>query len=258
MNPAPTLPGVQKLLDVVQRLRSPEGCPWDREQTLDTLRQYLIEESYEVIDALDSGDPEKHKEELGDVLLQVALHAQIRQEESLFNFDNVASTLAEKLIRRHPHVFGNTEAKDSQAVLKNWESIKAKERKGSVMDGVPKHLPALQKAQRVQSRATRVGFDWTKAEEVLDKVEEEIREIREAMADRNKEHSREEIGDLLFALVNLCRFLDVQAEEALQAAIAKFIKRFRGMEELLSKENREPSSCTLEELESLWQQVKKK
>lgn len=250
--------GIDRLLDVVDRLRDEGGCPWDREQTLRTLKPYLIEEAYELLDAIDSGDATRHAEELGDVLLQVVLQSRIRKEEGEFNFDDVAGRLADKLVRRHPHVFGDIVVTDAAHVLKNWEAIKAGEQgKGrSVIEGVPRHLPALQKAQRVQSRAARVGFDWERAAEVLDKVQEEIREIREAVDTGESPAIKEELGDLFFSLVNFCRFHSVDAEEALQEAVAKFRRRFQDVERRVREEGRTPSDCALAELEAHWQAVK--
>lgn len=250
--------GIDRLLGVVDRLRDEGGCPWDREQTLRSLKPYLIEEAYELLDAIDSGDAARHAEELGDVLLQVVLQARIRKEEGAFGFDDVAGRLADKLVRRHPHVFGDVIAGDADRVLRNWEAIKAGERgKGrSVIEGVPRHLPALQKAQRVQSRASRVGFDWERAAEVLDKVEEEIREIREAADEGGRPGIKDEIGDLFFSLVNLCRFHAVDAEEALQEAVEKFRRRFQDVERRVRAEGRTPADCALHELEAHWRAAK--
>ncbi len=252
------LPGTRRLLDVVARLRGEDGCPWDREQTLETLKPYLVEESYELIDAVDSGDPAKHHEELGDVLLQVALHSRIREEEGRFGFDDVANSLADKLVRRHPHVFADAVVAGTEHVLQNWERIKAEEREGegSTLGGVPRHLPALQKAQRVQSRAARVGFDWPDATGALDKIEEEIAEIREELGTGRREAIRDEMGDLFFALVNLSRFMGDEAEETLNAATAKFTQRFEKMEQLLRESGREFEDCTLAEMEERWEVAK--
>ena len=247
--------GIARLLDTVRTLRSDNGCPWDREQTLKTLKQYLIEESYEVVDAIDDGDVDLHCEELGDVLLQVVLHSQIREEEGEFEFDEVANRLADKLIRRHPHVFGDKDAPTAEAVLKNWEQIKAEERgktKKTIFDGVPRHLPALQKAQRIQSRASRLGFDWSEVADVLGKVDEELAEVRAALKSGKQEDIEEEIGDLLFSVANLCRFVDVVGEQALEKCNRKFMKRFTEWEELIKAEGKDAASCTLEEMEVHW------
>ena len=244
--------GIHKLLDTVARLRSENGCPWDREQTLETLKQYLIEESYEVIDAIDSGSVDLHCEELGDVLLQVALQAEIRREQGEFDFDDVAERLAEKLIRRHPHVFGSVEANTSEEVLKNWEEIKAEERvntKKTIFDSIARHLPALQKAQRIQSKASRVGFDWSAVADVIAKVDEEMGEMKGAISAGTKEEIEEEIGDLLFSIANLCRFVDVVGEHALEKCNSKFIRRFSSMEKRIQAEGKDLSACSLEEME---------
>lgn len=249
--------GMDRLLHVVDRLRGENGCPWDREQTLDTLKQYLIEECYEVIDALDSGSVDEHMEELGDVLLHIALHARIRKEEGSFSFNDVANGIADKLVRRHPHVFGDVRVSGSGQVLQNWEAIKVTEKKEpSVLHGVPRHLPSLQKAQRVQSRVSRVGFDWAGAEDVLLKIDEELAETREAIAGGNSDEIMEEIGDLLFAVVNLSRFQKINAEEALHATVAKFTRRFKEVERRLRDEGRKVEDSSLDEMEAHWQSVK--
>ena len=254
--------GVTRLLDVVNRLRGEGGCPWDREQTLESLKRYLIEESYEVLDAVDSGDPAKHKEELGDVLLQVALHARIRQEQGAFTFDDVADALADKLIRRHPHVFADVKVEDSGQVLRNWEVIKAGEREqnggGSALDGVPRHLPALQKAAQVQSRAARAGFDWEHVRDVAAKVDEELAELREAMAHGDAARITEEVGDVLFSVVNLCRFLHVHPEEALEKTTARFAARFREVERSVAEQGRRIKDCSSAELDACWEAAKAK
>jgi tetrapyrrole methylase family protein/MazG family protein len=251
--------GIDRLLDVVKRLRGEGGCPWDREQTLDSLKPYLIEESYETLDALESGDPARHAEELGDVLLQIVLHAQIRTEEGAFTFDDLAHRLADKLIRRHPHVFGDVQVSGSREVLRNWETIKAREKKPaeSILDGVPRHLPALQRAQRMQSRASRVGFDWARTEDVVEKVEEELAEVRKTLDAGDENRTAEEIGDLLFAVVNLSRFLGIHAEQALDGTIAKFLKRFRKVEQRVREAGRGLGDCDLAEMDAHWEAVKR-
>lgn len=256
----PGTDGLTRLLGIVEELRGPDGCPWDREQTLDTLKQYLIEESYETIDAIDSGDPDKHMEELGDVLLQIVLHSQIRTEEGGFCFDDVASAVADKLIRRHPHVFGDTKVSGSDQVLENWEAIKSKESSDgyrSLFEGIPRHLPALQKAQRVQSRASRVGFDWSDVADVLAKVQEELEETKQAIRGDDKEEIRNEIGDLLFAVVNLCRFQETRAEEALEGTVRKFIQRLQEVERRLNESGRNINDCALEEMDTIWEDIKR-
>jgi tetrapyrrole methylase family protein / MazG family protein len=253
--------GVNRLLSVVARLRGDDGCPWDREQTLDSLKPYLVEECYELIDAIDSGDVDQHMDELGDVLLQVALQSQIRSEEGAFDFDAVANRLAEKLIRRHPHVFADVVAETPADVIRNWEAIKVAEKGGdkprSVVDGIPRHLPSLQRAQRVQVRAARVGFDWDDVSDVICKVEEELAETREALAAGDAAHLKEELGDLLFATVNLSRFQEINAEEALEGAVKKFAARFGEVERRIHDSGRSLNDCTLEEMDAEWDNVKR-
>ena len=241
-------------------LRSEKGCPWDREQNLQTLKQYLVEESYEVLDAIDSGDRSKLVDELGDLLLQVVFQAQICNEEGSFTFDDVARAISEKLIRRHPHVFGEVKVSGSADVLRNWEKIKRTEKDGeprSAVAGIPRHLPALYKAQQVQKRAARVGFDWEAVYQVVEKLDEEVGEVKQAIASKDSKHVREEIGDLLFAVVNLSRFLGHNAEEALDETIAKFIRRFQGIEKRLHAKGRKMTDCKLDELDAIWNDMKK-
>ena len=247
------------LLDIMHLLRSPEGCPWDREQTLESLKKNLIEETYEVLDAIDSGDRSLLREELGDLLLQVVFQSQICKEEGAFQFDDVAQAIADKLVRRHPHVFGDAKAGTADEVLKNWEAIKRMEKGDKprpTLSGVPRSLPALHKAQQVQSRAARVGFDWSEVSDVLAKIEEELGEIRMAMAEESGERVRDEIGDLLFAVVNLTRFMGHEAEEVLNQTISKFTRRFEYIEEQVHASGRNLPDCTLEEMEALWQEAK--
>ena len=270
---------INRLLKIMAKMRAPGGCPWDREQTLGMLKQYLIEECYEVIDAIDSGDPDKHAEELGDLLLQVVFQAQIMKEKGKFDFNDVVKKICEKLIRRHPHVFGNPYAKgvanrgvktmSSEEVLRNWEKIKMREKKAvqkkghsvgikpSVVDGLPRHLPALHKAHQFQQRVARVGFDWTDVHDVILKIEEELGEVKKALAKGDERHVRAEVGDLLFAVVNLCRFQKMHAEEVLQDAIVKFSKRFQAVERRVHADGREITECTLTELDKHWEAVKK-
>jgi tetrapyrrole methylase family protein/MazG family protein len=255
------LTGIQKLVAVMKQLRAPGGCPWDREQTLHSLKPCLLEETYELLDAIDKNDVTLHREELGDVLLQVVFQCAIREEEELFSFDDVATTLAEKLIRRHPHVFGDSAVSSSHEVLKNWESIKQTEKadkpKHSALDGVPHALPALLKAQRVQAKASRVGFDWQDASGAIEKIEEELQELHTAVEEGKQTEIEEETGDLLFSVVNYCRFIHVDAESALSASTQKFAKRFREVERLAKERNLEMKACTLAELDALWDEVKR-
>ena len=253
---------VARLLAIMRKLRSPQGCPWDREQTHASIKPNLIEESYETLDAIDSGDPHKLKEELGDVLLQVVFHAQMADEAGQFNFDDVARVLCGKLERRHPHVFGAVKVSGSREVLKNWEAIKRGEKMvqqefPSVVADIPRHLPALLKAEQVQRKAARVGFDWKSVAPVAAKVEEELTEVRHAVARRKPAEIREELGDLLFAVVNLGRFLGHSAEEALDGTVRKFVRRFQEIERRLHAQGREMTKCSLAELDALWEQIKR-
>ncbi|MCF6094693.1 nucleoside triphosphate pyrophosphohydrolase [Microaerobacter geothermalis] len=249
------------LKGIVSILRSPEGCPWDREQTHKSLKKYLLEEAYEVLEAIDDEDDESLVEELGDLLLQVMLHAQIAEENGYFSIEDVIFHLNKKLIRRHPHVFSIQKVRDSEEVVSNWDAIKAlekTEKEGqpplSVLDGIPKGLPALMDAIKLQKRAAKVGFDWEREEEVLAKVNEEFTELIQA---NTQEEKMEEFGDLLFALVNLARFLHIDPEEALMMTNRKFRQRFRYIEKRLSQGSKEWKDTNLEEMELLWQEAKK-
>lgn len=257
----------EELVSVMARLRAPDGCPWDREQDHVTLKPYLLEEAYEVLEAVDAGDDDALCAELGDVLLQVVFHAQVATDEDRFTVDDVCRAITDKLRRRHPHVFGDLEVDDAEQVVTNWDAIKRAERTGdgpppSALDGVPKVLPALQRALRVQERARRVGFDWERVDGPLDKVAEEFDELRSAwqQVDADDAATRapveEEFGDLLFALVNTARFLQVQPEEALRAAVGKFERRFRRVEESFREAGQEMSAASLEEMDAVWNTVK--
>ncbi len=254
----------EELVDVMKRLRAPEGCPWDREQTHDSLKPYMLEEAYEALEAIDLRDDDELCKELGDVLLQVVFHAQIADEEQRFSIDDVAGSIVEKLVRRHPHVFGDVQVKDAKNVLENWEEIKKQERRDaglqqpSHLDGIPKSLPALMRAQRVQSRAARQGFDWPNAEGALDKVEEEFAELRQAQSDQSTEAIEDEFGDLLFSVVNTARFLQINPEDALRRSVDKFERRFRAIESELNKSNRSMRDTALSELDELWDEIKRR
>jgi len=246
---------VEELLSIMQKLRSPEGCPWDREQNFNSLLPYLLEESYEYIDAVQSGNLKLMTEELGDVLLQVVFHAQIAKEGGKFTIDDVIKAICEKMVRRHPHVFGNENLGTSAEVLKKWEEIKNSEKEEkpkSAMDKVPRSMVALSRAQELSRRAAKVGFDWSNPEPVLEKVKEEIAEFE---SEKNGSlEAEEEFGDILFALVNLARHKGINAETALARANAKFEKRFRQVEILAGGK---PQDFTLEELDKFWNEAKK-
>jgi MazG family protein len=246
---------IDRLREIVARLRAPDGCPWDREQTHESLKPHLIEECYELIDAIDERDDETLREELGDLLLQVMLHAQMASEEGRFDFESVAGSIAEKLIRRHPHVFSDLRLSTSDAVLRQWDAIKRHEKtdRESALDGVPRLLPALARAQKIQSKAARIGFDWPDSTGPLEKVKEEIAELEQA-----KDHDQlaEEVGDLLFAVVNFARKSKLEAEDLLQTATRKFSDRFRRMEILAEKRGLLLSGLTLAEMDQLWNEVK--
>jgi tetrapyrrole methylase family protein/MazG family protein len=250
----------ESFAEIVAHLRAPNGCPWDREQTHATLRKHLLEESYEAISAIDSGDFIDMREEFGDLLLQIVLQSQIANEEERFNINQVIQGIHSKIVRRHPHVFGDLKLEGVDGVLANWEKLKEKERsekkeEKGLLDGVPLALPALSQAQEYQDRAARVGFDWANIEGVLDKVKEEIEEIKEA--ETNFELASE-IGDLFFALVNVARWKHVDAESALRGTNMKFKKRFAYVEQGAKSQDRNLSELTLEEMDALWNSAKKR
>lgn len=248
-----------KLRWVLKALRAPDGCPWDREQTLASIQPCLQEECYELLSAMVGEDLANHREELGDVLLQVLFQCDIREEQGAFTFDEVVSELTDKLIRRHPHVFGEVDAKDTETVLRNWERIKQGEHKApkaSALDGVPEALPALLKAQRTQHKAAKVGFDWQDAEGPEAKIVEELAELKAAVAAGQPEAVADEYGDVLFSMVNLARHIGVDAESALRAATAKFAKRFRAVEARVKAAGKEMKAMSLTELDAVWDAVK--
>jgi tetrapyrrole methylase family protein / MazG family protein len=251
----------EQLLTIMARLRGSDGCPWDREQTRASLKPFLIEEAYEVLEAIDANDDQALVEELGDLLLQVVFHAQIGAETDAFEMRDILQRLCDKMIRRHPHVFGNTRLDTAQAVLAQWETIKQREatRAGgsrSVIDGVPRALPALIRAQRMQSKAARVKFDWPDAGSAWTKVKEEVEEAGEALASGDLGHFREELGDLLFSVVNVARLSSLDAEAALQGAIEKFRRRFTDMEAALVAEGKSVTAVGQDELERSWEAMK--
>jgi tetrapyrrole methylase family protein/MazG family protein len=254
--------GFQHLVDLMATLRGPEGCPWDRKQTPESLKPFLVEECYEVVDALEDGSPDQIREELGDLLFQIVFHARIAEEQGQFTMDDVITGIHEKMVRRHPHVFGDERLSTDKEVLANWEEIKKKEKgnqdRKSVLEGVPKELPSLLRAHRLQERAARVGFDWAHLNEVLPKLDEEITEFKESLKAEDAGKIEEELGDLFFTLVNVSRFLGVNPDEALRKTISKFIHRFRAIEESAANAGRSLNDMTLDEMEALWQKAKNK
>jgi len=251
-----------ELVRIMERLRAPGGCPWDREQTRESIKPYVIEEAYEVAEAIEDNNIDDLRAELGDLLLQVVFHAEMAREEGLFTVEEVVQGIIEKLIRRHPHVFRDTEVKDSAEVLRNWARIKAEERKDSkdrsIVSGVPRALPALARAHRVSEKASRVGFDWETAPAVLEKVREELGELEAAVQLGARADVEAELGDLLFALTSLGRHLDIHAEDALQRASDRFIRRFRYIEARLAERNQDVHKAPAEEMNTLWEEAKTK
>jgi len=247
-----------KLCDIVAKLRGPDGCPWDREQTNQSLLPALIEEAYETAEAARAQDDVHFREELGDLLLLVVMHAEIAGEADRFNIEEVIGEVSDKLVRRHPHVFGTTDARDPDAVLKQWEAIKREEKKGNshYLASLPRALPALVRAQKAQSKAARVNFDWTELRDVMPKVEEEVRETKEAIQSQQQERIADEIGDLLFAIVNLARKCKIDAESALQSATDKFVARFNRLEDKLKTRGRKLGEVQLAEMDTIWDQIK--
>ncbi len=253
-----------RLVEIMKRLRAPGGCPWDREQTAESLKPYLVEEVYEVLDALEKDDADELCSELGDLLLQIVFHAQIAAERNLFAIDDVIAGIVEKMVRRHPHVFGDVSVSSTSEVLRNWSRIKSAERKNnqgadhSALAGLPRSLPALIRAQRIGEKAARSGLDWTSASEVLAKVAEELKELTEAHRKGSAEAAEEELGDLLFALASFARLSGLSAELALRRAVDKFESRFRKLEQTLAAEGKEILELDAEELETRWQEAKRR
>lgn len=241
----------EQYVEVIRRLR--KECPWDREQTHSSIRHSLLEEAYEVIDAIDQNNPEELKQELGDLLLHVTLHSVMAEEEKAFAIDDLLTSAMEKMIRRHPHVFGDVKVENSGQVRANWEQLKMKEGRRSALDGIPKEIPALLRAGRIQEKASKVGFDWKESEDVWKKVNEEIQELHAA----GGSDKVEELGDVLFSLVNYARFLDINPEMALKRTTEKFMRRFRHIEQELAKRGKKPEEVTLEELDGLWNEGKR-
>jgi len=253
---------LSQLAELMAKLRGPDGCPWDRKQTPESLKPFLIEECYEVVDALDEGAPDKVKEELGDLLFQIVFHSRIAEEKGEFTLREVIAGNIEKMTRRHPHVFGEERLSTSKEVLANWEEIKKKEKgnehRTSILEGVPRDLPSLLRAHRLQERAARVGFDWAHLNEALPKLDEEIAEFKESLKSKDAAAIEDELGDIFFMLVNISRFLEINPEDALRKTISKFIHRFRYIEEHAAEAGKSLNDMTLDEMELLWQEAKEK
>lgn len=250
----------QELLNIMEKLRDEKGCPWDKEQTRDSLKPFILEEAYELIDAIDEGDPEKIKEELGDLLFQIVFQCQIAKEGKVFEMSEVIEKIGEKMIARHPHVFGNADYKTKDEVLIHWEEQKRREGKfrTSILEGVPETLPSLLRAHRLQDRAAKVGFDWVKVDDVLMKLDEEMKEFKKAIKEKQREEIEDELGDILFVLVNVSRFIGVNPEDALRKTIAKFISRFRFIEMKAADQGRKLSDMALKEMDELWEEAKER
>lgn len=251
-------PPLYRFEEIIADLRAENGCPWDRKQTHRSLRPHLIEEAYELLDAIESGDPASLKEELGDLLLQVYLHAQIAREEGRFTIDDVAESIIGKIIHRHPHVFGDERAENAGEVLERWEELKKKEKphRTSILEGLPRGLPALLRAYRMQQRVSRVGFDWERIEDAEAKLDEEVAEFKEALASSDRDRIEDEAGDILFSIVNLLRFMEVNPEEALRGTVEKFGKRFMQVERRAGEQGRSLREMSIDEMERLWQDAK--
>lgn len=246
-----------RLVEIMQRLLAPDGCPWDREQSLQTLRPYVVEEAHEVVDAIDGGSPKELREELGDLLLQIVFQSELARVQGWFGLDDVVDAICEKLIRRHPHVFGDAKVKDTQEVLANWEVIKAEEKKGrGVLEGVPKALPALLRALRVGEKAARVGFDWPDRHGARAKLTEELAELDEALASGDRGAAERELGDVLFALVSVARKAEIDPEAALRGTLERFGQRVRTVETEVTARGLELSQVSPEQLDLLWEAAK--
>jgi tetrapyrrole methylase family protein/MazG family protein len=253
----------EKLISIMARLRAPDGCPWDREQTFDTIKPYLLEEAYEVMEAIDARDWRELAEELGDLMLQSVFFAQMASEAGYFSIEDSIDAINNKLIRRHPHIFGDSEAHTADDVKKRWDEIKAEEKKAKgespklLLESIPRSLPALVEAAQISSRAARAGFDWENAEQVLEKLEEELHELSEAREQASQDEIEGEVGDLLFVLVNLARFVKVDPEQALRKSNAKFRRRFAHIERSLQSRGRTLGQSNVQEMEEIWQEAKR-
>jgi len=260
----------EKLVEIMATLRGPDGCPWDKQQDFNSLKPMLVEEVYEVLEAVENNDSEGLSEELGDLLLHVVFHAQLGKETGLFDIDTVIGKISDKLVRRHPHVFGSETASTPEEVIKNWEAIKAQEKaeklknrtpeQRSLLEGIPSKLPAIHEAHQISSRAARVGFDWPDVNGIFDKLQEEVRELKEVISSSGSEEKRDrledEIGDMLFVIVNIARYLKIDSESALKRANRKFKSRFQYMEKELAGQGKTLDQTSLDEMEALWQKAK--
>lgn len=260
-SPSPKKKTFLDLVALMDRLRGEGGCPWDREQTHESIKSCLVEETYEVLEAIDAKNPEHLKEELGDLLFQVMFHSRMASEKKEFDITDVIDTVVNKLTRRHPHVFGGKKGvHTADQVLAQWQKLKLEEKgyehRKSIVDGIPSALPALQKAHTVQKKVAKVGFDWPRVDEVIAKVDEELAEVRQALKENKPEHVAEEVGDLLFSVANLSRFLGLESENVLHKTVKKFIGRFRKMEAELEKQGKKLEQCSLEEMDRVWEKVK--
>ncbi len=267
-----TGPRFEKLVEIMATLRGPDGCPWDKQQDFNSLKPMLVEEVYEVLEAVENNDPDGLSEELGDLLLHVVFHAQLGKEAGQFDIDTVIEKICSKLVRRHPHVFGDASASSAEEVIKNWETIKAREKaeklknrtpeQRSLLEGIPAKLPAIHEAHQISARAARVGFDWPDIEGIFEKLQEEVRELKDVISSGDGEDRRarleDEIGDLLFVIVNIARYLKIDSESALKRANRKFKTRFQYLEAELAKDGKTLEETPLEEMERLWQQAKSK
>jgi tetrapyrrole methylase family protein/MazG family protein len=247
------------LIEIMAQLRGPGGCPWDKKQTRESLKPFLVEETYEVLEAIEESDSDMIKEELGDLLFQIVFHCQVAKELGQFDIFDVIDSISEKMITRHPHVFGDASLETETEVLVHWEKQKKREGKNkkSIIDGIPRTLPSLLRAHRLQDRVSRVGFDWVSSEEVIEKLEEEISEFKNAVAEGKKEEIEDELGDILFSLVNISRFIRVNPEDSLRKTIDKFITRFHYIEQKASEKGKTLAEMTLSEMDALWEEAKK-
>lgn len=250
----------QKLLTIMEKLRGEKGCPWDKEQSRESLKPFIVEEAYELIEAIEEDEPEKIKEELGDLLFQIVFQCQIAKEKNEFDMSGVIEKISKKMVSRHPHVFGNADYKTSEQVIAKWEEQKKLEGKQreSILDGVPKAMSSLLRARRLQDRAAKVGFDWEKVEDVLKKLDEELKEFKEALQTKKQNEIEDELGDIFFMLVNISRFIGINPEDAHRKTISKFIHRFRYIEMKAAEQGRKLSDMTLEEMDKLWDEAKGK